>query len=119
MLQGELIRGRLLGFRSDSMPYVDKETGVPKQFTKNEIGIGISRPDGFGGVTQQTLYLRLSDRQMQKRLGDTANSLKGKLVEIPFEKRVRARFDKKSNKEIVEEEWYLLGEEFHLVEVGK
>lgn len=119
MLQGELIRGKLLGFRTDSLPYFDKDSGAPKEFIKHEIGISISQPDGFGGITQQVLYLRISDKQMQKRLGEKAKALTGKLVEVPFDKRSRSRFDKKVNKEIIEIECFMLGEDFFLVDAHK
>lgn len=115
MLYGELVRGKMLGHRTDTISYLDKTSGLPKEFVKHEIGIGIVQPDGFGGFSQQSLYLRLSEQQMQKRLAEKAKALVGKIVEIPFDKSYRSKFDRKVNKEVIETEYFMLGEDIFLV----
>ena len=60
MKQGFMIVGKCLGSRQ--LQNVDKETGEVR--FKNEIGIGLTRPDGFGGSTQIEIMVAVRKKEL-------------------------------------------------------
>ncbi len=75
-MQGLFIRGRMLGVRQQSFQ------GRNGPMTRNELGIAISRPNGFGGHQEEQLVIRIPNALIQAGVGNQANSMTDKNVEI-------------------------------------
>lgn len=79
MHQGVLIRGRMLGSRQQNTQ------GRNGPITRHEIGIAISRSNGFGGFQEEQIVVRVPNALAQAQAGIPlqANSMIDKLVEVP------------------------------------
>ena len=79
MKQGFMIIGKCLGSRQ--LQSVDKYAGEVR--FKNEIGIGLTRPDGFGGSTQIEIMVSIRKKELfTNDLITHVKSLIGKQVMI-------------------------------------
>ncbi|MDP8163496.1 DNA-binding protein [Pasteurella skyensis] len=77
MKNGFYVVGKCLGSRQ--LKNVDDTTGEIK--FKNEIGIGIARPDGFGGTTQTEIKISVRDKDLfTNELVEKVQKLMGKTV---------------------------------------
>jgi hypothetical protein len=75
--QGVIIRGRMLGFRQQSTQ------GRNGPITRHEIGIAVSRSNGFGGFQEEQIVVRVPNALAQSGVSVKANSLIDKVVEVP------------------------------------
>ncbi|WP_323948284.1 DNA-binding protein [Aeromonas hydrophila] len=76
MHQGVLIRGRMLGSRQQNTQ------GRNGPITRHEIGIAISRSNGFGGFQEEQIVVRVPNALAQAGIPLQANSMIDKLVEV-------------------------------------
>ncbi|MCS3456002.1 hypothetical protein M2366_002083 [Aeromonas sp. BIGb0405] len=75
--QGVIVRGRMLGSRQQ------QTQGKNGPVTRHEIGIAISRSNGFGGFQEEQIVIRVPNALAQSGIPLQANSMTDKLVEIP------------------------------------
>ncbi|MEI7168569.1 DNA-binding protein [Pectobacterium parmentieri] len=73
---GLFVNGKMLGTRQQQ-----KRGG---QGYHNEIGIGLELPDGFGGIKQDLIIIRVSQSLVNAGVLNQANALVGKIVQIPI-----------------------------------
>ncbi|MCC4266172.1 DNA-binding protein [Oceanimonas baumannii] len=76
-MQGLFIRGRILGARQQSF------NGRNGPMTRHEIGLALSRPNGFGGHQEEQLVIRIPSALVQAGVANQANSMVDRQVEIP------------------------------------
>lgn len=72
---GLFVNGKMLGTRQRQ-----KREG---QGYYNEIGIGLELSDGFGGIKQDLVVVRVSQSLVNTGVLNRANSLTGKIVQVP------------------------------------
>lgn len=77
---GLFVKGKMLGAR--------QRQKINGQGYYNEIGIGLEISDGFGGTKTDQIIIRVSQSLVNAGLMNQANSLTGKLVQIPVYVRV-------------------------------
>ncbi|MGO5000235.1 DNA-binding protein [Oceanisphaera sp. W20_SRM_FM3] len=75
-MQGLFIRGRILGAREQTFQ------GRNGPMTRHEIGMAVSRPNGFGGHQEEQLVIRIPNALVQAGVANQANSMTDKHVEI-------------------------------------
>ncbi len=75
--QGVIVRGRMLGSRQQ------QTQGKNGPVTRHEIGIAISRSNGFGGFQEEQIVIRVPNALAQAGIPLQANSMIDKLVEVP------------------------------------
>ena len=75
--QGVIVRGRMLGSRQQ------QTQGKNGPVTRHEIGIAISRSNGFGGFQEEQIVIRVPNALAQAGIPLQANSMIDKVVEIP------------------------------------
>lgn len=74
---GVFIRGRMLGSRQQNLQ------GRSGPITRYEIGIAVSRSNGFGGFQEEQVVIRVPNALVQAGIPSQANSMIDKLVEVP------------------------------------
>ncbi|MDK6338152.1 DNA-binding protein [Escherichia coli] len=72
---GLFVKGKMLGSR--------QRNKMNSDLVYNEIGVGMEKPDGFGGTKTEQLIIRVSSSLVKAGVMNQANSLIGKLVQIP------------------------------------